>query len=233
MLLGILIALLSLLCLLAPAALGGGVAWLLVWPGLSGLALAAGYLGLGPRLLGKQEDGSLRPLGVALLAPFFLSSWALWWVQGALARKAWAHEVAPGVWVGRRPSPEHLPAGVRLVVDLTAEFPVHGEIRRQVPFACLATLDGTAPAAALLPALLDRIEAAGGPVYIHCAAGHGRSATVAALVLLRRGLARDVSEAEALMRAKRPGIRLTRSQRALVSALTESSAEPGPAAQTA
>ncbi len=223
MTLGLLVATLALLCFALPLQLGGPW-WLLAWPGVSGLVVAAAYFGLGPGILGKREDGTLRPALIVALAPFFGATWFLWWLQGVLGRQAWAHEVAPGVWVGRRPSPSHLPPGVRLVVDLTAEFPVHPELRRQTDWVCAATLDGTPPSAARLAELVERIEAVGGPVYIHCAAGHGRSATVAAAVLLRRGLARDPAEAEALMRKSRPGIRLTRSQRALLGALPRGAA---------
>ncbi|WP_438040307.1 hypothetical protein [Sorangium sp. So ce128] len=43
--------------------------------------------------------------------------------------------------------------------------------------------------------------------------GHGRSATIAAALLLNRGLAASVSEAEAQLRLRRPGIRLNAAQR--------------------
>jgi protein-tyrosine phosphatase len=45
-------------------------------------------------------------------------------------------------------------------------------------------------------------------VYIHCAFGRGRSATIAAAVCLRLGLARDADGAVACVKAKRPVIRV-------------------------
>jgi protein-tyrosine phosphatase len=58
-----------------------------------------------------------------------------------------------------------------------------------------------------------------GAVYIHCAVGHGRSATVAAAVLLARGLAANPREAVALLRRSRPLVRLTRVQRCVLERL--------------
>lgn len=197
----------------------GGWTWVALWPGLNVLALASAYAGLGPGLLGKRPDGTIHPVALTLLLPFFLGTWAVWALQGALARKAPSHEVVPGVWLGRRPFRRDLPDGIRLVVDLTAEFPVDAAIRAEVPWVCRPTLDATPPTVADGRALLDAIEAAGGPVFIHCAAGHGRSATVAAALLIRRGLAPDPPAAEAILRAARPGVRLRGAQLARVEEL--------------
>ena len=93
----------------------------------------------------------------------------------------------------------------------------------ELPWLCLPTLDGTAPPADGLLKLVDTVESRdpSGPVYVHCAAGHGRSATVAAALMLRRGLAADVASAEATMREARPGIHLNRAQRACLAGLLD------------
>jgi protein-tyrosine phosphatase len=65
-------------------------------------------------------------------------------------------------------------------------------------------------------ALAREVAAVSGPVFIHCAAGRRRSATLAAAVIIARGLARDVDAAEALMKLKRPVVRLGQQQRALL-----------------
>lgn len=57
-----------------------------------------------------------------------------------------------------------------------------------------------------------RERAAGQPVYIHCAHGHGRSATVMAAAFIASGLAKDAVEAVDIMRRERPRVRLNKRQ---------------------
>jgi protein-tyrosine phosphatase len=47
-----------------------------------------------------------------------------------------------------------------------------------------------------------------GPVYVHCALGHGRSATVVVAYLVATGRAATVQEGLASLRSKRPGVSL-------------------------
>src|SRR5919202_869647 len=100
-----------------------GLGWLLLWPGFSFLLLASAYAGLGPRVYGKRADGRMAWWAVLLLLPYLLLTWAAWHLQRALGREGCCHEVAPGLWLGRRAFVRELPPGVNLVVDLTAEFP--------------------------------------------------------------------------------------------------------------
>jgi protein-tyrosine phosphatase len=196
-----------------------GACWLLLWPAVSFLALAAAYAGLGPRVFGKRLDGSLAPWAVLLLLPYLALSWLVWHVQRRLSREDPCNEVAPGLWLGRRPFAHELPAGVLLVVDVTAEFAVPRWLRGRYRYLCLPTLDTFAPDEAALVALVGHVAASAEPVYVHCAQGHGRSAVVVAAVLLARGLARDAAEAETLLRTARPGVRLKASQRRLLERL--------------
>jgi protein-tyrosine phosphatase len=207
------------LYLLALAVLLGGLGWLLLWPAVSFLLLAAAYAGLGPRIYGKRPDGRLAWWAVLLLLPFLLLTWGLWHLARLFSKEACAHEVAPGLWVGRRPFAHELPPDVGLVVDLTAEFIVARGVTTGRSYLCLPTLDALAPDEGAVRELVAAVAGSTTAVYIHCAAGHGRSAMVAAAVLLARGLAADAKEAEALLRKARPGIRLTPSQRQLLERL--------------
>lgn len=211
------------LALFAFAYLVGGAAWGLAWPAWSVLAVGVGYLGPGSRVFGKRRhDGRLAPWSLALLFPYFAVAWTLWQLKSrAFASRPW-DEVAPGVRLGRRPLHRgELPADTRCVVDLCSEFP---RALPSVPverYVCLPTLDTSVAPDAELGALIESIAQDEGPLYLHCAMGHGRSATVAAALLIRRGLCADVDEAVALLKRARPAVHLHAVQRAAVQRLAQ------------
>jgi protein-tyrosine phosphatase len=199
----------------------GGAGWLLFWPATSFMLVGLGYLGLGARVFGKRGDGTLGMVALIVLAPFLLYTRVMWHMLRLVRREPACNEVAPGLYVGRWPRPGDLPPEVAIVVDMTAEFsPARGvcEGRRYV---CLPTLDGSVPSLRHLARLVDEIAAADGPIYAHCAEGHGRSGMLATALVLRRGIAKSVDEAIDGLRAARPGIRLAAAQRALVAQLQE------------
>jgi protein-tyrosine phosphatase len=207
--------------LLTLAAFAGGAAWVLAWPALSFALVAAAYAGLGARIFGKRPTGRLAPWAVLLLWPYLLLTWAVWHAGRLFDRRACASEVAPGLWLGRRALARELPPGVGLVVDLTAEFPEPRGVVANRIYVCVPVLDSTAPAGPALRELVQRVAGWQGGVFVHCAKGHGRSALVAAGVLLARGLAADAGEAERLLRAARPGVRLNAPQRRLLEGLAK------------
>jgi protein-tyrosine phosphatase len=187
--------------------------WALAWPALSFALVGLAYLLGRGEIFGKRETGRVPAWSLLLHAPYLVLTRGIWILQQALGREDPANEVAPGVWVGRRPSPSDLPPECGLVVDLTCEFPVHAGVARQVDYLGLPTLDGTAPSEASLRRVAE-LASDTRVVLFNCAAGHGRSATAAAALLLTRGTASSVEEAVGLMKAARPGIGLNRAQRA-------------------
>jgi hypothetical protein len=101
------------------------------------------------------------------------------------------------------------------VVDVTCELPRKHECR----YLCLPTWDTQGPA----PDLIEQgvrwslKEAADGrPIYIHCAHGHGRSATLMCAAFIAAGKAQGIDEAVALLRQARPRVRLNKKQRAVL-----------------
>jgi protein-tyrosine phosphatase len=178
--------------------------------------VAAAYQWIGPKVFGKRPDGTLAWWSVVALLPFLLFTWLLWRLQRRFSGSDCCNEVAPGIWLGRRAYGWELPAGISLVVDLTAEFPEPKDVRAGRSYRCLPTLDTRAPEERAFQQLVEEIVAWPGSVYIHCAAGHGRSATVAAAALIARGLAQEVTQAEHLLKQARPGVSLNSVQRGLL-----------------
>ncbi len=194
----------------------GGWGWLLWWPALSFLTVACGYLGLEAKIFGKRTDGTIAWHVLPYLLPYLLYTWAIWHLSRILRREDCYNEISPGIYIGRRVLAYELPQHVKAIVDLTAEFPEPAGVRIGRQYLCLPTLDAGVPTDSEFKALLDTVMRISEPMYIHCAEGHGRSGTLAAAVLLLKGLAKDVEEAVIKLQAMRPAIRLKEKQKALV-----------------
>ncbi len=202
--------------LVASAAALGGVAWLLAWPALALFVVGAGYVHFGPVVFGKRADGSFEPVALALLLPYHAVAHALLRAKLVLHDEAAWDEIDRGLYLGRFVSGRELPPDVAVVVDLTAELPRVAPLPEGVRYRLVPTLDATAPTFEPFAALARELASEPRPIFVHCAMGHGRSATFAAALLVARARARDALEAEALLRATRPGVRLHDEQRALV-----------------
>lgn len=199
----------------ALAALIGHAGLLLLWPALSSTLVGVAYIADRPAIMGKRADGTIAAWALGLLAPYSLLALILVRTERLLSPEDAFNEVAPGLWVGRWPKARELPAGARRVVDLTAEIVADRGIRTRETYLCAPALDGTAPAPATLRSLVARLRDETG-LFIHCASGHGRSATLAAALLIARGEASTPAEAEKLMQKKRPGIRINPLQKSAV-----------------
>ncbi len=209
--------------LLALGADEGGVLTILYWPAACCAVIGAGYLGLGAGMLGKRADGT-RPLwSWVIFAPYYLFVWIAMTFLRGLSSEDRYNEVAPGIFVGRRCELDELPEGVSTVVDLTAELDVPRGLRDAVFYRTLPTLDGAAPNERRLRALVDEVAARPGPIYVHCAAGHARSALTAAAIVLHRGGAADAVEVMRSFRKARPRIGLSSPQWSLLRRLAAAS----------
>ncbi len=204
---------------LAAGFTNGGWSWLFYsWASFACFSIAAAYGFFGPKLLGKRPNGTLAPLSLILLLPYFALTRFLRWLKTLMYKKPHSHEIVPGVWLGAWPESEkRLPKNCALVIDLTAEFSVARKVKTHAgKVLCLPALDTEAPTSEQLQQAVDAIREAQGPVYIHCAAGVGRSATVVGAYLLDQGIAPTIDEAEAYLQRIRPGVRFTPPQRCLL-----------------
>ena len=182
------------------------------------LGVSGAYALRRPELLGKQPNGTLRLHFLLLWPAYFLLTWGIWFLARLVPGYPHSHEIVPGLWLGAWPNhPSRLPVGTALVVDLTAEFPRRVQSTR---YLCLPTLDMEAPTQQQLAEGVAAIQDTSGTVYVHCAAGHGRSATIVAAVLMKRGTATTPAEAEALLQRIRSGVKLTPPQQRLLESAT-------------
>jgi protein-tyrosine phosphatase len=189
---------------------------LLAWPALAVTWVGIGYLGWGPSVFGKRRDGTMSALHRLALLPYHVVAFLrLRWDRWRNASPAW-HRVNDALYLGGYVASSELPPGTRIVVDVTCEFSGGHHRGTGREYHCIPTLDASAPdyleVAQLARALASRTEV----IYVHCAAGKGRSATFAAALILARGLAEDAAGAEAYLRARRPIVNLHPAQRALL-----------------
>lgn len=195
-------------------------AWLLLWPALSFAILAAAFAGLGARVFGKRATGEMAWWSTALLLPYLLLAWGVWHLWRWRTSEDCCNEVCPGLWVGRKPLRGDLPEGAGCIVDLTSEFARCRAVIEGRKYYCLPILDRFVPLKKELLDLIERLSKEKGGIYIHCAMGHGRSAMVAAALIIARGLADNPEDAIQRIKAARPGIKLNAAQRKLLESLS-------------
>lgn len=190
----------------------------LFYPSLTFLVLGVAYAGFGPRLLGKKLDGRRRWWAIAWSLPYSLLNEHLWLVVRDRREPALGL-VAENLYCGRRLTQreQSLLDGIPLqgCLDLTAEF-TEAQFLRSVPhYRCSPILDGTAPTVAQLQELIDWLTSMTktGPVYVHCALGHGRTATIVVAYLVSQGLEPDIEAGLSRMRETRPGVDINPIQR--------------------
>lgn len=180
----------------ALALIARGPFLLFLWPSLAFGVVAVGYARLAPGVIGKRPDGTFPRWRRVLLLPFFVLSQGLWHLHSWLTREDAYNQVGPRLWVGRWPGSRALPDDVHVVVDLTAELPAHKTLTGSKRYVCLPALDATVPDQRAFLALVEQLADEPGGVFVHCAFGHGRSAMLAAALLIARGLAHDAESAE-------------------------------------
>jgi len=218
------------LVLSALAGIAATVGWgVLGWPALmfgyaalSLLLLAAAYGGVGPRLLAKRPDGRRSAWAWLWFAPYFLLNAVTFRLYRLLGREPAFAQVIPGLFFGRRlGAREARRAGARgwvAVLDLAAEFPEVAPLRRLPGYRSLPVLDAAAPTEEQLREAVAWLAGVvkSGPVYVHCALGHGRTACVVVAYLLAAEVVVTAAEGIRLLRISRPGVRLHGSQRRLL-----------------
>lgn len=128
----------------------------------------------------------------------------------------WHEQVAPDMYVGRfcMDYDKEFPKDATVVIDLTAEFGQNEEVLKDRQYFLLPALDCTMPPADELLNLARTLSNLKGKqmMYIHCANGHGRSSSLAAVIMLVRGTVVNWQDAFETMRQYRPLINIQPAQ---------------------
>jgi hypothetical protein len=194
--------------------------YFLLWPGLSFTLVLIAYWTNKPELLGKNpKTGKLHKGILILLFPFFALVWCAWYIESTRSNEPVYSNVANNLYLGRY---SRTIQGLDLhsdclVLDMTSEFSEPDEIIHNTNYRCFPVLDGHYPGNHD-----EYIELANealkwqGPVYVHCAQGHGRSGAVLVILVILRGHVHSIDEAIAFLRQSRPGVDLHPYQRNIV-----------------
>lgn len=181
--------------------------------------VALGYGVLGPSIFGKR-GANLSWWSWLLFWPYFALNYLSLWLFRRASRENAADEIAPALWLGCRlwPRDEKQLPQIFAVLDLTAEFAEVTFLQKATHYLCVPVLDTTAPTIEELRRGVEFLQTHlnQGPVYVHCALGHGRSATFVTAYLLASGQAKTVEEALSHLRKIRPGVDLHLPQQNLI-----------------
>lgn len=196
----------------------GGVGWVLLWPALAFLMVAVAYVAQSPAPFGKVGL-RFRTGRRVLLFPYSAVVTVLWHVLRIVERRAPWNRLTPELVIGRRLLGHEYPPGTASVVDLTCELAAVLPEDDVVTYLSVPILDAGWPEPARLLATVRTIRDLPRPIYLHCAQGHGRTALVAAAILLAEGDAKTAEEALGRVRAVRPGVRVNGGQRRVLEQL--------------
>jgi len=196
-----------------------GVSFVALYPAVSLLLMAVAYAFGRPALLGKRSDGGRDWFLRILLGPYLLLTRLSFLLYKLPGRHTPASEVIPNLFLGRRlTAAEAVRYPGAVVIDLAAEFSKVLVLRQPDRYLSLPVLDATAPTEEQLNTAVRWIEShiPDRPVFVHCALGHGRSASVVVAYLLQTGRVGSVRDGLRLLRQGRPGVGLSASQRQLL-----------------
>ena len=193
----------------------GGWLYLLLWPALSFALVAFAYLTADVSVFGKRSSGTLSLSRTILLAPFLAYLSLVWHVVRYLSREPAYNQLTETVFIGRRLLSHERPPHFEHIVDLTCEFNEPSALRSS-GYISFPTLDGHFSQTDTLLDRVARIAELDGTVFIHCAQGHGRTATFAIAYLIHMGVSASVDEAVQYVLQRRPAAHCGRSQYAML-----------------
>ncbi len=168
-----------------------------------------------PLAFGKQETGEQVWYGKLSFVPYLIPLWIRQFIITRCTKEPAYNELLSGVFIGRRLSKaSQLPKGCTTIVDLAAEFPEAKSIRKLPGYKSFPILEASVRSKDELKEFIATLPEHG--IYIHCGQGHGRTGFFSAAFLIERGYAKTLEEAEAMLVAARPKLKLRKSGRSVL-----------------
>lgn len=166
--------------------------------------------------IGKIDSGEQLWYGKLSFIPYLIPLWIRQFIITRCTKEPAYNELLPGVFIGRRLfKASQLPEGCATIVDLAAEFPEAKSIRSMSGYKSFPILEASIRSKEELSEFIATLPERG--IYIHCGQGHGRTGFFTAAFLLERGYAKTIEEAEAMLVAARPRLKLRKSGKTALS----------------
>jgi hypothetical protein len=211
--------------LISALAIYGSIMVETILPTLVLANVAVAFIGVGlafglktPGIFMKAPNGRLAFLSYLIFWPYLGINQMLLRLYRLLSKESPVDEIIPGLYLGRRlwnTEKEKLIQGdICAVVDASAEWGEASFILKHCRYLCLLVLDTSPPTQEQLREGVLWIEKQlqYGGVFLHCAVGHGRSATIIAAYLLHAKVVLGVQEAIDFIKRKRPRINVNPAQ---------------------
>ncbi len=183
--------------------------------------VAIAFIGVGcafwlekPYIFLKKTSGSLSLLSYLIFWPYLTLNTISLGLFRVFSQQNALDEIVQNLYLGCQlwiiDYKRFVSKGIKSTLDLTCEFGEVGFIQTKPNYLCIPVLDTKAPTLNQLDEAVSWITArlSDGPVFAHCALGHGRSATVVAAFLIKRGIVNDVKGAVEFIKLKRPSVNL-------------------------
>lgn len=184
---------------------------LLTWTAFAFFSVGIAYFLSWTWVFGKKQNGRIHSVSLILLFPYFCILWLTWRMQILFSSESAWNEI-DGLILGRRLLNKEAKGIVCVVCDLTSEFSECRHLRSLPNYFSVPILDARAPNPEWLRQKAELISRQKGPIFIHCAQGHGRTGLMAALILMIRNPSLSPEDAIKRLQEVRPGIGLSLQQ---------------------